>query len=80
MKGGLLMGQRRKGFEVAPNQALFTNRAQDGQWSAWLEDDEPSSPCNETVKLFVGDSAFQAQIKAIRWLRQSEKLDPDDPT
>lgn len=72
------MGQRRKGFEVAPNQALYTTRDQDGQWSAWLEDDAPSSPADETVKLFIGDSAFQAQIKAIRWLRKSDKPECDD--
>ena len=67
-----MTGQRRKGFEVAPNQALYTTRSQDGQWSAWLEDEAPSSPCGETIKVFVGDSAFQAQVKAIRWLRQNE--------
>jgi hypothetical protein len=71
-----MIGDRRKGFEVAPNQALTITRAKDGRWSAWLEDEQqPASPCDETVKVFVGDSAFQAQIKAIRWLRQSQPQD-----
>lgn len=68
---------RQKGFDLSPNQGLYTSREQDGLWSAWVEDDAPPSPCDQTLKLFVGSSAFQAQIKAIRSMRcKDEKEAP----
>lgn len=67
--------RRRKGFDIAPNAAVYTAVEKDGVWSAWIEDDLPSNPCGETIKVFEGGSAYQAQIKAIRWMKQREATD-----
>jgi hypothetical protein len=62
-----MSGSPRRGFEVGPNEVLYTARGKDGLWSAWVEDRQPVSACDQTIKVFDGGSAFQAQIKAIRW-------------
>ena len=68
--------KKRKGFDLAPNAALFTSLEKDGVWSAWVEDDAPSNPCGETIKVFEGGSAYQAQIKAIRWRKEHQVDQP----
>ena len=67
-----MTGNRQKGFEVGPNQVLYTSRSKDGMWSAWVEDEAPVSPCDQTLKVFEGGSADQAQIKAIRWRKNQD--------
>jgi hypothetical protein len=79
---------RQKGFDLSPRDlehcdlqgplGLYTSREQNGLWSAWVENDAPPSPCDQTLKLFVGSSAFQAQIKAIRWMRGEQEGCPAD--
>ena len=67
-----MTGKKRKGFDLTPDAALYTAVERDGVWSAWVEDDAPSDPCGETIKVFEAGSAYQAQIKAIRWRKERE--------
>jgi hypothetical protein len=62
---------RKKGFEVAPNLVAYLSRARDGRWVAWLErGDVPLERGPRQPRLFEGDSAYQAQCQAVRWLRE----------
>lgn len=63
---------RKRGFELADGLSLFLSRRQDGRWTAWIERDSIPLETSPGIPLvFESDSAYQAQCKAVGWLRES---------
>lgn len=54
-------------------QAL--TRSADGHWVAWIEcDSVPIQDADGQPQLFPGDTGYQAQCKATRWLRDQASV------